>query len=97
MKTYPDRGGHTDPHELAVARAQAGIYLHAIQLVVADLGREEEVEISERGFLVLSRPGSNQPSIRPDEDLPYQRRPPGAGLCAAPDLRTAGDLGRSSQ
>jgi transposase len=34
VKTYPDRGGHTDPHELAIERAQAGISLHAIQLVV---------------------------------------------------------------
>jgi hypothetical protein len=72
VKTYPDRGGHTDPHELAVARAQAGIYLHAIQLVVKELGIESDVVVRDRGFLVLSRPGSNQPSVRPEEDLRYQ-------------------------
>jgi hypothetical protein len=72
VKTYPDRGGHTDPHELAVARAQAGIYLHAIQLVVEELDIASELYVSETGFLVLSRPGSNQPSIRPHEDLRYQ-------------------------
>jgi hypothetical protein len=72
IKTYPDRGGHTDPHELAIARAQAGIYLHAIQLVVKELGIDHHVDVSEHGFLVMSRPGSNQPSVRPDEDLRYQ-------------------------
>ncbi len=72
IKSYPDRGGHTDPHELAVARAQAGIYVHALDLVVARLKLEEQVKISRNGFLVLSRPGSNQPSVRPGEDLRYQ-------------------------
>jgi hypothetical protein len=72
VKTYPDRGGHTDPHELAIARAQAGIYLHAIQLVVEELGIRDAVEVSESGFLVLSQPGSMFPSVRPDEDLRYQ-------------------------
>ena len=33
VKTYPDRGGHTDSHELALARAQAGIYVHALDVV----------------------------------------------------------------
>lgn len=72
IKSYPDRGGHTDPHELAVARAQAGIYVHALDLVVARLKIEQQVRISRNGFLVLSRPGSNQPSVRPGEDLRYQ-------------------------
>ena len=27
IKTYPDRGGHTDGGELAQARAQAGVYI----------------------------------------------------------------------
>jgi hypothetical protein len=72
VKTYPDRGGHTDPRELAIARAQAGIYLHAIQLVVEELGVGGDLQVSDRGFLVLSRPGSNQPSVRANEDLRYQ-------------------------
>ena len=38
IKTYPDRGGYTDPHDLAIARAQAGIYLHALDTVVQALG-----------------------------------------------------------
>jgi hypothetical protein len=35
IKTYPDRAGYTDPRELASARAQAGIYLHGLELVLA--------------------------------------------------------------
>jgi hypothetical protein len=72
VKTYPDRGGYTDPAELALARAQAGIYLHAVQLVVAELGIGDGLDVSDKGFLVLSRPGSNQPSVRAGEDLGFQ-------------------------
>jgi hypothetical protein len=72
IKTYPDRGGHTDPAEIAQARAQAGIYLHALQLVVRELGVEGAINLSDKGFLVLSRPGSNQPSVRAGEDLRFQ-------------------------
>jgi hypothetical protein len=72
IKTYPDRGGHTDSRELAVARAQAGLYLHAIQLVVEDLRIGDSVTVRDDGFLVLTRPGSNWPSVRAFEDLRYQ-------------------------
>jgi hypothetical protein len=72
IKAYPDRGGYTDPGELASARAQAGLYVHALQIVVESLGIGDRIEISERGFLVFTRPGSNWPSIRADEDLRYQ-------------------------
>jgi len=72
IKTYPDRGGHTDTRQLSTARAQAGVYVHALQLVVKDLELTEAVAIQQKGFLVLSRPGSNQPSIRAGEDLHYQ-------------------------
>src|SRR5688572_23189747 len=36
IKTYPDRGGYTDVKELATARAQAGVYVHGLQLVIAE-------------------------------------------------------------
>ena len=72
IKTYPDRGGHTKAGELASARAQAGIYVHGLDLVIAELGIGSCVDVSRQGFLVLSRPGSNQPSVRPHEDLRYQ-------------------------
>lgn len=68
VKTYPDRGGHTDGSELALARAQAGLYLHALQVATEGL----DLELDPQGFLVLSRPGSNQPSVRAGEDLRYQ-------------------------
>jgi hypothetical protein len=72
VKTYPDRGGHTDPRELAVARAQAGLYVHALQLVVQELNVNEQVRVRADGFLVLTRPGSNMPAIRAGEDLRFQ-------------------------
>lgn len=72
IKTYPDRGGHTDPAELAQARAQAGVYVHALRLVAQELALADHLTVSDQGFLVLSRPGSNFPSVRPSEDLRYQ-------------------------
>jgi hypothetical protein len=72
IKTYPDRGGYTDGGELATARAQAGVYVHGLHLVLAELGLSGALEVGLSGFLVLSRPGSNQPSIRANEDLRFQ-------------------------
>jgi hypothetical protein len=72
IKTYPDRGGYTDGAELATARAQAGVYVHGLRLVLNELGLEKRIEVADVGFLVLSRPGFNRPSIRANEDLRYQ-------------------------
>jgi hypothetical protein len=72
VKTYPDRGGHTDARSLATARAQAGLYVHALELLAEQLGLVDQVEISHLGFLVLTRPGSNRPSVRAGEDLRFQ-------------------------
>jgi hypothetical protein len=74
IKTYPDRGGHTDGTELATARAQAGVYLHGLEVTLASMGLGEKFTLSRKGFLVLSRPGSNVPSIRANEDLQYQAK-----------------------
>ena len=72
IKTYPDRGGYTDGAELATARAQAGVYVHGLRLVLEELRLAERIEVPNVGFLVLSRPGFNRPSIRAREDLRYQ-------------------------
>lgn len=72
VKVFPDRGGHTDPHQVATARAQAGLYRRAFELAIADLHIDDTVAISPTGFLVFTWPGSNQPSIRANEDLTYQ-------------------------
>jgi hypothetical protein len=72
IKVFPDRGGHTDPQQLASARAQAGIYRHALTLTVEALGLAAELVIAPDGFLVFTWPGSNSPSIRAGEDLTYQ-------------------------
>jgi hypothetical protein len=71
IKVFPDRGGHTDPHQLASARAQAGIYRHALTLTVEALGLAE-LDIATDGFLVFTWPGSNSPSVRAGEDLTFQ-------------------------
>jgi hypothetical protein len=72
IKTYPDRAGYTDKGELATARAQAGVYVHGLDLVVEELGLSTALKVAREGFLVLSRPGFNRPSIRAGEDLRYQ-------------------------
>jgi len=72
IKVYPDRGGHTDPHQLATTRAQAGIYVHALRLAVAEAGVGDRVTVADDGFLVLTRPGSGAASVRAHEDLGYQ-------------------------
>ena len=80
IKTYPDRAGYTDSAELATARAQAGVYVHGLDLVIEELGLAERFDVAREGFLVLTRPGFNQPSIRAGEDLALSG---GDGLSAA--------------
>lgn len=105
IKTYPDRGGYTDPQELATARAQAGVYVHGLELVLDELRLREHFRVSLTGFLVLSRPGFNRPSVRAGEDLRYQAErakrgfallrqaaqglPPGSGLAGIEEIITA--------
>lgn len=72
IKTYADRGGHTSRHDLATARAQMGLYVHALDVTLDDLGLADRIHVSRSGFLVLTYPGSNQPSVRSGEDLTYQ-------------------------
>jgi hypothetical protein len=72
IKSYPDRGGYTDPAELATARAQAGVYVLGLRTALAGLGIAGRIVVSDQGFLVLSRPGSNRPSVRAGEDLRFQ-------------------------
>jgi hypothetical protein len=105
IKTYPDRGGYTDPQELATARAQAGVYVHGLELVLDELRLLEYFRVSLTGFLVLSRPGFNRPSVRAGEDLRYQAErakrgfallrqaaqglPPGSGRAGVAEIITA--------
>jgi hypothetical protein len=105
IKTYPDRAGYTDAQELATARAQAGVYVHGLRLVIDELGLHGAVDVATEGFLVLTRPGFNRPSVRAGEDLRYQaeraRRgfallreaaaglPKGSGRAGVDEIRTA--------
>ena len=73
IKTYADQGGHTSRSDLATARAQMGLYAHALDVTIESLGLSDKVEVSNFGFLVLTFPGSNRPSVRGKEDLRYQR------------------------
>ena len=72
IKVFPDRGGHTDPGEISTARAQAGVYQHALALAVQALNLENPPVVDTTGFLVFTWPGSNSPVIRPNEDLTFQ-------------------------
>lgn len=74
VKVYPDRGGHTDRTQLAGARAQAGLYVHAMRRVVSALGLTVSIRVEDQGFLVLAKPASNAPSVRWPEDLRWQAR-----------------------
>ena len=73
IKTYADQGGHTSRSDLATARAQMGLYVHALEVTLDSLGLSEKIQVSTFGFLVLTYPGSNRPSVRAKEDLRYQR------------------------
>lgn len=72
VKTYPDRGGYTDRTELATARAQAGVYVHGLEIVLDENNLRNAIRLNDRGVLVLTRPGSNFASIRANEDLRHQ-------------------------
>ena len=72
VKTYPDRAGYTSSSDLATARAQAGVYHHALELVLEELRIGDRVQVSGYGFLVLTRSGTNTPSIRAGESLEFQ-------------------------
>jgi len=74
IKVFPDRGGHTDAGEIATARAQAGVYQHALQLTVNSMNLSRPPVISTSGYLVFTWPGTNSPVIRASEDLTYQAR-----------------------
>ena len=80
IKVYPDRGGFTDATQIATSRAQAGMYVHGLRLTVTALNLEDSIEVSDRGFLVLSRSGSNHIKLRPNEDLRAQAQRAQAGL-----------------
>jgi hypothetical protein len=56
IKTYPDRGGHTDRIELAGARAQAGVYVHGLSVVIRDNRWNDRIAVADKGFLVLTKP-----------------------------------------
>lgn len=73
IKTYPDQGGHTSRANLATARAQMGLYVHALEVTLEALGLTDKVKVSQLGFLVLTHAGSMRPNVRAGEDLKYQR------------------------
>lgn len=74
VKVYPDRGGHTDGAQLAGARAQAGMYVHALRQTLAALGLGDAVTVDDNGFLVLAHASSNAPVVHWPEDLKWQAR-----------------------
>lgn len=90
IKTYPDRGGYTEPAQLAQARAQAGVYVHGLDLVCKELKIDDRVRVARKGFLVLSRPGFNVPSVRAGEDFAYQAQRAERGFDRLREVAAAG-------
>jgi hypothetical protein len=80
VKNYPDRGGYTEKEELSGARAQAGVYVHALSLTIQELGLQDRLRVDTSGFLVLRKPGSLWPSVRAREDLRFQALRASRGL-----------------
>jgi hypothetical protein len=72
IKSYADRGGHTDRSALAAARAQAGLYLHVLRQTIEALGLQGQVSASDQGFLVLRQVKSNYPKVRYPEEFRWQ-------------------------
>lgn len=72
IKIFPDRGGYTDPSQISSARAQAGVYKHALDQWLVENKTKVPFEISGTGFLVFTWPGSTFPVVRPNEDLASQ-------------------------
>jgi hypothetical protein len=72
IKIFPDRGGYTDPNQISSARAQAGVYKHALDDWTAERKVGKSFDINDFGFLVFTWPGSTFPVIRPNEDLRSQ-------------------------
>ena len=93
VKVYPDRKGYTDPTQLATSRAQAGMYVHGLRRVIKQLGLAERIRVSDRGFLVLSRAGTNYLSVRANEDFAGQARRAEEGLSALSDCAASLNLG----
>lgn len=72
IKVYPDRGGFTDSAELVSSRAQAGLYVYALEVELQAWNLSPAFRVARDGFLVLTKPGSNIPSVRAGEDLRFQ-------------------------
>ena len=80
IKIFPDRGGYTDPNQISSARAQAGVYKHALDQWVEENGIGSTFRVEETGFLVFTWPGSTLPVVRPNEDLASQAERARAGF-----------------
>jgi len=87
VKTYPHRGGYTDPLQLAGARAQCGIYIHALREHLKAQRLDDRIAVDDEGFLVLTEAGTSFMSIHGAEDLAPQVDRAARGLIR---LRTIG-------
>ena len=72
IKIFPDRGGYTDPDQISSARAQAGVYKHALDQWLLENATQVPFVVSRTGFLVFTWPGSTFPVVRANEDLEGQ-------------------------
>lgn len=80
IKIFPDRGGYTDQNQISSARAQAGVYKHALDQWVLENKVQKSFLVDDIGFLVFTWPGSNFPVVRSNEDLGSQAERASAGF-----------------
>lgn len=80
IKSYADRGGHTDRSALAAARSQAGLYLHVLRQLLARLDLATQLAASDDGFLVLRSVKAHFPRVRAPEELTWQAEQAGLAL-----------------
>jgi hypothetical protein len=66
IKSYPDRDGKTDPADLRGALRQAAVAVVALRQALHRLGiSNADALVPARADLVLRRPGSDRPTLRP--------------------------------
>jgi hypothetical protein len=56
------------------------VYVHGLTEVLRENGWSDRISVATKGFLVLTKPGSNRASVRANEDLRYQAERAARGL-----------------
>lgn len=74
VKVYPDKGGRTNPVQIAGARSQAGLYVYVLEGWISQLDGLEALTVDGQGFLVFSNAADGMPKLAALENLREQDR-----------------------